>query len=130
MQAGPNPGDTRPLSIGNGTPQALGVAALDVTTPARAANAIGALDSALASVNSMRSEIGAAQAGLSSSLANLSGTYENLAATKSRISDTDYAQESGNLSRNTLQQRAATQALALYNANQSNVLNLIAPTRT
>lgn len=50
-QAGPNPGDTQPLSIGNGTPQALGVAALEVTTPAKAANAIEALDNALVRVD-------------------------------------------------------------------------------
>ena len=69
------------------------------------------------------------QAGLSSSLANLSGTYENLAAAKSRISDTDYAQETGNLSRNSVQQQAAIQALALYTANQASVLDIINPTR-
>ncbi|MDD5177626.1 MAG: flagellin [Sterolibacterium sp.] len=129
IQAGPNPGDTRLLTIGNGTPQALGVVALDVTSSATAATAIDALDSALGKVNSMRAEIGAAQAGLGSTLANLSGTYENLAAAKSRISDADYARETGNLSRNAIQQQAATQALALYNANQSSVLSLINPTK-
>ncbi len=129
VQAGANVGDTRPLTIGNATPQALGISALDVTTPAGAASAIEALDSALSGVNGFRAEIGAAQSGLSSALANLSGTYENLAAAKSRISDTDYAQESGNLSRNTVKQQAATQALALYNANQASVLEIINPRR-
>ncbi|MDP2795730.1 MAG: flagellin [Sulfurisoma sp.] len=129
VQAGANAGDTRPLTIGNATPQALGVSALDVTSAAGAASAIQALDSALGSVNSMRAEIGAVQAGLGSTLANLSGTYENLAAAKSRISDTDYAQESGNLSRNVVRQQVATQALALYNANQSSVLGIINPAR-
>lgn len=129
VQAGANVGDTRPLALGNGSPQALGVATLDVTSPAGAASAIEALDSALGSVNGMRAEIGAVQAGLNSTLANLSGTYENLAAAKSRISDTDYAQESGNLGRNTVRQQAAMQALALYNANQSSVLGIINPTR-
>jgi flagellin len=129
VQAGANAGDTRTLAVGNATPQALGVAGVDVTTAEGAASAIEVLDTALGSVNGMRAEIGAVQAGLSSTLANLSGTYENLAAAKSRIVDTDYAQESGNLSRSTVQQEAATQALKLYNANQSSVLSLITPTR-
>lgn len=129
VQAGPNADDTKPLAIGNASPQALGVGAIDVTTPAKAAEALESLDNALNSVNGMRAEIGAVQSGLNSTLANLNGTYENLAAAKSRISDTDYAQEAGNLSRNALRQEAATRAVALYNANQASVLGLINPAR-
>jgi flagellin len=129
LQTGPNAGDTTALSLGDGSPAALGVAALDVMTSAGAADSIEALDGALTSVNGMRADIGAQQAGLNSTLANLNGTYENLAAAKSRIADTDYAQETANLGRNTMQQQAATQALKLYNANQASVLGLINPTR-
>jgi len=129
LQSGPNAADTTALALGNGSPQALGVAALDVTTPAGAANALQSLDSALASVNGQRADIGALQAGLNSTLANLSGTYENLASAKSRIVDTDFAKESANLSRNSTLQQVATQALKLYNDNQASVLGLISPTR-
>lgn len=129
LQAGPNADDTKPLAIGNASPQALGVGAIDVTTPAGAADALASLDNALNSVNGMRAEIGAVQSGLNSTLANLSGTYENLAAAKSRISDADFAQEAANLSRNTVQQEAATRAVALYNANQGSVLGLLSPAR-
>lgn len=129
VQAGANAGDTRPLALGNATPQALGIGAIDVTTPAGAASALQSLDGALGTVNGMRAEIGAVQAGLGSTLANLEGTYENLAAAKSRIVDTDYAQESANLNRNSVLQQAATQALKLYNDNQASVLNIINPTR-
>lgn len=129
LQSGPNAGDTTALSLPQVTPASLGVAGLDVTAPQGAANALQILDSALGSVNGARANIGAAQAGLSSTLANLSGTYENLASAKSRIIDTDYAQETANLSRNTVQQQAATQALKLYSANQASVLDIINPTR-
>lgn len=124
VQAGANVGDTRPLAIGSATPQSLGVGALDVTSAAGAQSALQAVDGALNEVNGMRAEIGAVQAGLSSTLANLQGSYENLAAAKSRIVDTDYAQESTNLSSNMVRQQAATRALALYNANQSNTLGI------
>lgn len=130
VQAGPNAGDTQPLVIGSGTPQSLGVAQLDVSTQEGAADALQALDGALGKVNGARAEIGAVQAGLSSTLANLQGTYENLAAARSRVVDTDYAQEAGNLNRNSIQQQAATQALKLYNANQaSSVLGILNPPR-
>lgn len=129
VQAGAGVGDTRPLNIGNATPQSLGVAALDVTSTDGAQNALQALDGALTQVNGMRAEIGAVQAGLNSALANLQGTYENLAAAKSRIVDTDYAQESTNLNRSDIQQQAAMQALKLYNANQASKLELLGPTR-
>jgi flagellin len=129
LQSGANAGETTPIALGNGSPAALGIGSLDVTSKAGAASAIQALDGALTNVNGMRAEIGAVQAGLNSTLANLTGTYENLAAAKSRIADTDYAQEAGNFSRNTVRQEAATKALSLYNANQASVLGIINPTR-
>lgn len=129
LQTGRNAGDTRSLALGAASPQALGVGGLDVTTQAGAASALQSIDSALDSVNGMRAEIGAVQSSLNSTLANLSGTYENLSAAKSRIADTDFAQESANLSRNNVQQQAAMQALKLYNANQASVLSLLSPTR-
>lgn len=129
LQAGTSAGDVRTLALGDASPGTLGIAGVDVTSQQGANDAIQALDAALGRVNGMRAEIGAAQAGLNSTLANLTGTYENLAAAKSRIVDTDYAQETGNLSRNSVLQQAATQALKLYNANQASVLNIIQPTR-
>lgn len=129
LQVGAEVGDTRPLALGSASPQALGVDQIDVTTQEGAANAMQAIDAALDSMNGMRAEVGAVQAGLNSTLANLTGTYENLAAAKSRIVDTDYAQEMSSLNRNSIQQQAAIQALRLYNANQASVLSIINPTR-
>lgn len=130
VQVGADAGNTRPLAIGSSTPQSLGVAEFDVTTQEGAADALEALDGALGQVNGARAEIGAVQAGLSSTLANLQGTYENLAAAKSRVVDTDYAQETSNLNRNRIQQQTATEALRLYNANQaSSILGILNPTR-
>lgn len=129
LQSGPNAGETTSLSLPTLSPDSLGVANLDVTTTAGANAAMAATDKALQSVNGARADIGAMQSGLNSTLANLSGTYENLSAAKSRIADTDYAQETATLSRNSVQQQAAVQALKLYNANQTSVLGLINPTR-
>lgn len=127
LQTGPDAGNTTALSLAKVSPETLGVAAIDVTTAAGANNALAALDNALTSVNGERAQIGALQSGLSSTLATLQGTYENLAAAKSRIADTDYAAETANLATNNIRQQAATQALALYNNNQSTILTLLGP---
>lgn len=126
LQSGPNPGNTRALALGATTPQALGIAALDIATPANAGTAISALDTAINSVNHQQAGIGAAQAGLNATLANLSSSYENLAASKSRVADTDFAAESAGLAQSNVQQQAANKALAIYNTTQTNtVLGLI-----
>ena len=127
LQTGPNAGNTSALSLSKVSPETLGVATIDVTTASGANDALVAVDNALTSLNGERSQIGALQSSLSSTLANLQGTYVNLSAAKSRITDTDYAAETGNLARNKVQQQAATQALALYNQNQSSVLSLLGP---
>lgn len=127
VQAGANTGDTQTLSLDNASSQGLGVANLDVTNQANAANALNSLDSAINSVGAQQSSIGATQAALSSTLANLSNSYENIAAAKSRISDTDYAKESSNLAQNNVRTQASLKALSIYNSMQKNVLELIKP---
>lgn len=127
LQTGPNSGETQPLALGDASAKGLGIAALDVTSAAGAANALQAIDQALSNVGAQQGAVGAAQSGLNSAAAALSGTYENLAAAKSRIGDTDYAGESANLAQAGVRQQAAIKALALYNANQSSVLGLLQP---
>lgn len=125
IQAGPNAGQTQNLQLGNLSGAALGISGLDVTTTAGQSAALTALDSAIQQVSSQSASIGAAQSNLSSALANQGVAYENLAATRSRISDTDYAQASGNLTQANVQRQASLQALNLYNSTQKDVLSLL-----
>lgn len=125
IQSGANVGNTRSLALGDASASGLGIAGLDITSTQGAADAVDAIDQAIASVNTQRSAVGAAQASLSSAAASLTGTYESLAAAKSRIADTDYASESSNLSQTRVRQQAALQAVALYNANQAATLDLL-----
>ena len=127
VQTGANPGDTQTLSLGNASSQGLGISNIDVTNQASATNALNLLDNAINSIGAQQSTIGASQAALNSTLANLSNTYENIAAAKSRISDTNYAQESSNLAQNNVQAQASLKALSVYNSMQKNVLDLIKP---
>jgi flagellin len=130
LQVGPNAGDTKALALGNVSTNALGINGLDVTTADNASNAIQSIDTAIATVGTMQGTVGAAQASLSSTAAALSGNYENLASAKSRISDTNYGNETSNLTQSEVRQQTAMRALAMYNANQADVLTLISPTKS
>ncbi len=101
------------------------VASLDVTTFDGAQLAIKIADAALASVNGQRAQYGALQSRFSSAISNLATTTENLSASKSRITDTDFASETANLTRGQILQQAGTAMLAQANSLPNGVLSLL-----
>jgi len=102
------------------TLEGLGLGELDYTTKEGALAAIGALDNATNSVSGMRANIGALQNRLQSTLETLSVSEENIAAANSRIRDTDIAQTSSEMARNSVMLQAGTATLA--QANQASML--------
>jgi flagellin len=102
------------------TLEGLGLAELDYSTKEGALAAIGALDNATNSVSGMRANIGALQNRLQSTLETLSVSEENIAAANSRIRDTDIAQTSSEMARNSVMLQAGTATLA--QANQASML--------
>ena len=101
------------------------VASLDITTFDGAQLAIKIADAALSSVNGQRAQYGALQSRFSSAIANLATTTENLSASKSRITDTDFASETANLTRGQILQQAGTAMLAQANSLPNGVLSLL-----
>lgn len=101
------------------------VSTLDVTTFDNAQLAIKIADAALASVNNQRAAYGALQSRFSSTISNLSTTTENLSASRSRIVDTDFAQETASLTRGQILQQAGTAMLAQANSLPNGVLSLL-----
>jgi flagellin len=101
------------------------VASLDVTTFDGAQLAIKIADAALSSVNSQRAQYGALQSRFSSAISNLATTTENLSASKSRITDTDFASETANMTRGQILQQAGTAMLAQANSLPNGVLSLL-----
>jgi len=101
------------------------VASLDITTFDGAQLAIKIADAALASVNGQRAQYGALQSRFSSAISNLATTTENLSASKSRITDTDFASETANLTRGQILQQAGTAMLAQANSLPNGVLSLL-----
>lgn len=115
------------LSAGETAATALDatIAALDVSSVSGANKAIVAAQSALDTVNNMRADLGAYQNRFSSVVSSLQTTSENLTASRSRIMDTDFAQETAAMTRAQILQQAGTAMLAQANALPNNVLSLL-----
>jgi flagellin len=101
------------------------VANIDISTFEGAQLAIKTADAALSTVNSQRAQLGALQSRFSSAISNLASTTENLSASKSRITDTDFASETANMTRGQILQQAGTSMLAQANSLPNGVLSLL-----
>lgn len=107
------------------TLDALGMADMEFSTKEGAQSALGQLDNAQTLVNGMRANLGALQNRLTSTIDNLGVTEENLSASNSRIRDTDIAQSSADMTRNTILLNASTSTLAQANQVNQMALKLI-----
>jgi flagellin len=94
-------------------------------TGTNAAQSLAAIDAALTNVTSARSDIGSYQNRLESTIANLGVAVENLSASRSRIVDTDMAQEMTNFSKLQILQQAGTSMLGQANQLPQGVLSLL-----
>jgi len=101
------------------------VAQIDISSADGANRAIAQADAALASVNDQRASYGALQSRFSNAIANLMSSAENLTAARSRIQDTNFAAETGALTRAQILQRAGTAMLAQANAVPNGVMALL-----
>ena len=99
--------------------------ALDVSTQATAETAIKAIDNMLMYVDDKRAELGAVQNRLESTINNQTNVSMNLSDARSRIRDTDFAEESSNLSQQNIIQQAATSMLTQANSRPQIALSLL-----
>tara|TARA_B100000035_G_scaffold224189_1_gene192677 strand:+ start:148 stop:1008 length:861 start_codon:yes stop_codon:yes gene_type:complete len=140
FQVGANGGQTVSVNFGNFIASGTIFSAMKVansgnghslsstTTTAALTTASGAItviDSAITSVNSQRATFGAAMNQLSYAVDNLSNVKVNSEAARSRIADTDYANETSELARTQIIQQAGTAMLAQANQLPQTVLALL-----
>jgi flagellin len=118
-------GDTDMLTGGITSAGTVGIDAIDIGTQAGAWEALKRIDSAINQVNSSRAELGAIQTRFEKSVENIDIQNENLSAARGRITDTDFAQETANLSRTQILQQAGTAMIAQANQLPQNVLSLL-----
>jgi flagellin len=109
----------------NASIDAIGISGIDYSTKDGAREALTNLDSAQTQVNSLRANLGALQNRLTSAIDNLGVQEENLSAANSRIRDTDLAQASADLTRNSIMLSASTATLAQANSTNQLALKLI-----
>lgn len=113
------------VATGAGASKLQSVASLDITTFDGAQQAIKIADAALSAVDGQRAQYGALQSRFSSAISNLATSTENLSSSKSRITDTDFASETANLTRGQILQQAGTAMLAQANSLPNGVLSLL-----
>ena len=83
------------------------------------------IDSVIAFVDKKRGQLGAVQNRLESTISNQSNIAENESDARSRIRDTDYAEEAANLSQQNIIQQAASSMLTQANARPQIALSLL-----
>jgi flagellin len=125
FQVGTNAGDeitvtTTSLSLAN-----LALTASAVTDTATAEAYITQVDAAIETLNGYRTAIGEVSNRLNHTISNLSNNMRNVSEGLGRIKDTDFAEETTNLTKNQILQQAATAMLAQANASKQGVLSLL-----
>jgi flagellin len=109
------------LTITSVTQASIGSGATDIG----ARIAIDAIDNAIKAIDTSRAKLGAVQNRFTTTISNLQSSIENQSAARSRITDTDFARETANLSRSQILQQAGTAMLAQANQSTQSVLQLL-----
>jgi flagellin len=142
FQVGANANDTTSVSLSTGfTIEQMKTAAgskittvddadkrgktFDVSTASKAQAVLADIDSFIGFVDKKRGEFGAVQNRLESTISNQSNIAENESDARSRIRDTDYAEEAANLSQQNIIQQAATSMLTQANSRPQIALSLL-----
>jgi len=117
------------LTAGNyaltGTLSGTTISDTDISSLTGANNAIKSVDAALSSINTNRAGLGAIQNRFESVVSSIQTTSENLSAARSRIRDTDFAEETAALTRAQILQQAGVSILSQANSLPQNVLALL-----
>ena len=106
--------------VANGTSVAF-----DVESAEAAQNTLDNIDEFIALVDSKRAELGAVQNRLESTIRNQSNVHENVSDALSRIRDTDFAEETANMTEQSIIQQASQNILTQANQRPQLALNLL-----
>lgn len=112
-------------SAANASLEALGMTVEGLASKEQAQMSLNVVDNAMISVNAMRANFGAMQNRLNSTIANLAVAHENLSAANSRIRDADIAEETAELTRNSILTQAGVSVLGQANQIQQMALKLL-----
>jgi flagellin len=113
-------------SLDTGFLSSLGSGGDNSLTSGNLVTAQKVIDKAIKQVSQLRGRLGAFQKfTIGSTINSLGVAYENASAAESAITDTDFAQETANLTRNQILVQSATTVLAQANSAPQNALSLL-----
>jgi len=120
-------GNFTAASLNTGTGAGVDHSDTDVqmSTHALALTAVVNIDDAIEYVNRQRGALGAVRNRLDHTISNLTSISTNTAAARSRIMDTDYAEETSEMTKNQILNQASTAMLAQANKISQSVLSLL-----
>ncbi|TMN41942.1 flagellin [Pseudoalteromonas sp. S2755] len=98
---------------------------ISVSSQANAQAVLAGMDNLIAVVDKKRAELGAVQNRFQSTIRNQANISENLSAAKSRIKDTDFAQETASLTKMQILQQASQTILSQANQRPQAALSLL-----
>ena len=113
--------DTSPIK----PDQANGTVRFSVTNQSQAQLTLGAIDSMIQVIDSKRAELGAVQNRMESTIRNQANIQENESDARSRIRDTDFAEETAALTANQILQQASQSILSQANQRPQIALSLL-----
>src|SRR5574344_6523 len=102
-----------------------GITSLSVSSAASAQTTLDNIDKFIASVDSSRGQLGAVQNRLESTISNQENIIENETDARSKIRDTDYAEEAANLTAQNIIQQMASAMLTQGNTRGQIALQLL-----
>jgi len=125
FQIGANMDQRKQVYIGTMTAQALGLAAISISTPDKANAVIGSVDNALQQVSRQRADLGAYQNRFEMAEKGVAVAAENMQAAESLIRDTDIAAQMVDYTKNQILMQSSTAMLAQANLKPRSVLQLL-----
>jgi flagellin len=123
FQIGADANQTLNMQVAGFSSDNLGLDALDLKDDYQLA--IGTIDSALQFVDNQRSHLGAFVNRLEHTISNLNNIQTNVTASRSRIQDTDYAQETATLVSQQIKQQAISAMMSQSKATPELMLQLL-----
>lgn len=126
MQVGEGAGDTREITMGELSTEALGLDNVNLMSAEGAGKALDAIKKASENISSQRGTLGAMENGLEHTFNNLTNRHENLTESVARIMDADIAKEAMNWAKsNVLTQASMAMMGQARNLMQYNVTQLL-----
>lgn len=129
FQVGANRGESNSISYNpdeaNATVSNLGIGSTAVMSKTEALDSLESLDQAISKVNNYRSSLGGMQNRLHYASNNLGSQVNSFEEARSRIADTDIAEEAAKLAQKSIMQSAGIAVLAQANSAPSSALKLL-----